>query len=339
MTMSSTNPNITIRKSSDTGRRWRDFALLAGLFVAATFGLLGLAAATGWEETLAQISKLSWVHIAALLGFSLINYGIRAFRWHIFTRRLKIGTGFWQDVRHFLGGFALIATPGRVGELVRMRWIRRETGRSFEKSAPLVLIDRASDLSSMAVILGIAAALSNTTLIGAVPVSILALIGAFVVTRPRLLLGIIDTGYRLARRWPRLFARARTSARALNNFSDPKFLGLTIVLGTVGWFAEAYAFYLVLGWMGSDISLATAAGIFVFSVMVGGLTGAPGGVGGTDAALVALLTLEGVPLHISLAATAIIRITTLWFAISIGLIVFPVAERYSKKAAHALENN
>jgi uncharacterized membrane protein YbhN (UPF0104 family) len=47
--------------------------------------------------------------------------------------------------------------------------------------------------------------------------------------------------------------------------------------------------------------------------------------------MIALLTLEGVPLAVSVPATAIIRLTTLWFAIALGLIAFPVAERANRK--------
>ena len=47
--------------------------------------------------------------------------------------------------------------------------------------------------------------------------------------------------------------------------------------------------------------------------------------------MIAILGMKGVPLEISLPATAIIRITTLWFAIGIGLAVFPFAERISLK--------
>ena len=39
----------------------------------------------------------------------------------------------------------------------------------------------------------------------------------------------------------------------------------------------------------------------------------------------------------SVPATALIRLTTLWFAILIGLVVFPFAERLSKKVQHDLE--
>ena len=78
--------------------------------------------------------------------------------------------------------------------------------------------------------------------------------------------------------------------------------------------------------------MAKAIAIFVFSTLAGGLTGAPGGVGGAEAAMVALLALEGIPLETSIPATALIRLTTLWFAILIGLVVFPIAEAKANAA-------
>ena len=55
--------------------------------------------------------------------------------------------------------------------------------------------------------------------------------------------------------------------------------------------------------------------------------------------MVALLLLDGVPVEIALPATLIIRVTTLWFAIGLGLAVFPLAERFSKTTTHDLEND
>ena len=60
---------------------------------------------------------------------------------------------------------------------------------------------------------------------------------------------------------------------------------------------------------------------------------------GAEAAMVGLLVLDGVPLEIALPATLVIRVTTLWFAILIGLVIFPIAEHSSKKAQDALETN
>ena len=139
------------------------------------------------------------------------------------------------------------------------------------------------------------------------------------------------------RRLPRLFVRVRRAAKSLEAFTSPSTLVAAGALGVVGWFAEGYAFHLLLVWMGAEIDLWLAVGIFIFATLAGGLTGAPGGLGGAEAAMVGLLARQGVPLEIAVPATLIIRVTTLWFAILIGVLVFPVAEKQSKKAEHALE--
>ncbi|MEM9974616.1 MAG: lysylphosphatidylglycerol synthase transmembrane domain-containing protein [Pseudomonadota bacterium] len=333
--MSGVNPFPQPPPRAEGGTTRRDILILAGLFALMVIGLIGLAAATGWEETRAEIAKLTALQITALLALSLVNYGFRGMRWHLFARKLGLPTRVLQDMRHFIGGFAMSATPGRVGELVRMRWIRRETGWAFERTAPLVLVDRAADLVAMALILAVAVALSAGGIAGAVPVVLIALAGAYVATHPPLLRGLATWLYRMLGHFPRLFARLRGASRSLGAFRGPMVITFAAILGIIGWIAEGYAFHLLLMWMGADIGFWMAVAIFVFSTLAGGLTGAPGGVGGAEAAMIALLTLEGVPLEVSIPATLIIRVTTLWFAIGLGLLVFPAAERISMKARHA----
>lgn len=329
--MSSTNrlPDT----GSATHRRWRDIALLAGLFGFVIAGLAGLALATGWEETIAQLSRLTFLQFVVLLGLSLMNYVFRGSRWHVMARKIGLPTTLAQDLRHFIGGFAMSVTPGRVGELIRMRWIKRETGWAVERTAPLVLMDRAGDLAAMAIILALGLSFGAGGIAFGLPVAIAALLVAFIATRPSLLAGAAGFAYRLTGFFPRLMVRVRRAAGSLSAFSDPKTVIITLALGLTGWIAEGYAFHLLLVWMGADIGFWMAATIFTFSTLAGGLTGAPGGVGGAEAAMVALLSMQGVPLETSLPATAIIRVTTLWFAIGLGLLVFPFAERHSLKQA------
>ncbi|MBM7068200.1 lysylphosphatidylglycerol synthase transmembrane domain-containing protein [Actibacterium sp. 188UL27-1] len=307
----------------------RDTLVLGGLLVLFLAGSVGLFLATGWEQTLRELGKLTALQVLGLLSLSMINYLSRGLRWHMFARCLGLPTSVWQDIRHFLGGFAMTVTPGRVGELVRLRWLRRETGWPFERTAPLVLVDRAADLAAMAAILGVALALSAGGMTGAVPVVIFAFAAAYIVTRPVLLARCVTLFYQVIGRWPRLFGRIRLAARSLHRFSHPGILGGAMALGLAGWLAEGWALYLLLMWMGVDIGFFTAVAIFVFSTLAGGLTGAPGGVGGAEVTMVALLGLQGIPLEVAAAATAVVRLTTLWFAIAIGLCVFPLAERIS----------
>lgn len=336
--MTSTPNPPRVPSAAASSRRWRDRALLLGLVALVAAGLAGLAAATGWEETWAALGSLGAADVAVLLGLSLVNYVFRSLRWHLFAGRLGLPTTFPLNMVHFLGGFAMSVTPGRVGELVRMRWLRRETGWSFERTAPLVLADRASDLGAMAILMAIALAFSATGVSGAAPVAMLALVAAIVATRPTLLRAVGDFGHRMTgRRFPRLFVRVRRASEALSAFSGPGVLLAAGALGVVGWMAEGYAFHYLLALMGADIGLWKAVGIFVFATLAGGLTGAPGGIGGAEAAMVALLAADGVPLDVAVPATLVIRVTTLWFAIGIGLLVFPLAEQHSKKAEDALE--
>lgn len=333
-----TNPLPPAPRDRRRRDRSRDRLLVAAFVVLFLAGFVGLATATGWEETLAELRRLSAGEIGFLLLLSAVNYLCRGLRWHLAARRLGLDVTPLQSLRHFLGGFAMSVTPGRVGELVRMRWIRRETGWPLERAAPLVLVDRAADLVAMALILAGALGLSSGAPAGAMAVVALALGLAWAVTHPGLAVRAVEAGYRMLRRLPRPFARARAAARSLARFQSGPLLAAAFALGLAGWLAEAWAFHLLLGWMGSPIGFWPAAGIFVFATLAGGLTGAPGGVGGAEAAMFALLVAAGVAAGPALAATAVIRLTTLWFAIGIGVAVFPLAERASKRGAHALEN-
>lgn len=321
------------RLAPDPARPGREQAVVFGLIALVGLGLWSLGTATGWAEIGAQLARLQPWQVAALLALSAGNYLLRSLRWHGLARRLGLPTGFAQNLRHYFGGFALSVTPGRLGELVRMRWLKRETGWAPERTAPLALMDRAGDLAVMALLLALGLTLAAGRITGAAPVVVLALGAAIVATRPRLLAALVTLFYRSFGRFPRLFARARGAARLLARFCHGPTLALVLGLGFLGWLAEGYAFHLLLGFLDAEIGLWKAVSIFVFATLAGGLTGAPGGLGGAEAAMVALLSLEGVPLETSVPATAVIRLTTLWFAIAIGLAVFPVAERAAVRAA------
>ena len=201
---------------------------MAGLFALMLFGLLGVAAATGWEETKAQLLKLSLWQVGVLLFLSLCNYLLRGARWHVYSGRLGLKLSPIANFRHFLGGFAMSVTPGRVGELIRMRWIRRETGWPFERTAPLVLADRAGDLAAMAMLLAASVTLSAAGINGAVPVVLITLGIAIVVTRPSLLTWGATQLYRALGFWPRVFARLRAAARSMKVLSHPIVLSIAL---------------------------------------------------------------------------------------------------------------
>jgi uncharacterized protein (TIRG00374 family) len=53
----------------------------------------------------------------------------------------------------------------------------------------------------------------------------------------------------------------------------------------------------------------------------------PGGLGSTEATMVGLLASQGVPVPTAIVATGLVRVTTLWFAVGLGLVALPFTLR------------
>jgi uncharacterized protein (TIRG00374 family) len=68
----------------------------------------------------------------------------------------------------------------------------------------------------------------------------------------------------------------------------------------------------------------TVAFIFGFSMLVGALPLFPGGIGGAEGTMIGLFALMGVPLGTAIAATAVIRMLTLGFAVVLGFLALPL---------------
>ncbi|MGR3756731.1 MAG: lysylphosphatidylglycerol synthase transmembrane domain-containing protein [Tranquillimonas sp.] len=303
---------------------------------------LGLALAVppgGWQALIGQVSRLERWQVAALLALSSLNLLLRGLRWHLFVRRLDLPLAPGRSLLHFLAGFALSVTPARAGELVRIRWIGRETGRRVERLAPLALADRAADLGAMGLLLAAGlAVLPGAAPAGAAGAAALALILALAAARPDAAAGLLGHLLRRAGLGPRLLVRMRRSLHALGRLRAPGTLGAAAALGLAGWFAEGLALYLLLVWMGAEIPLGPAIAIFVLSSLAGGATGAPGGLGGAEAAMVALLTVQGIAPDIALSATAVFRVATLGYAVALGALLLPVAEGRPAGGRDALED-
>ena len=314
----------------------RDLLLLILLIFLVIVGLSGLVMATGWREVWASLGAVSVMQIGALLGLTICNFTLRSLRWHMFARSLAIPVSLWINIRLYFAGLLMIATPARVGELVRLRWLGRESGQPLEVTSPMVVLDRASDLLAIGALLLLCLA-AGSGISGALPAAAFTLVVAFMVTRPLLFEALLKLVWRAVGRWPRLFVKARRAAKSLAVFSRPSVLVATLGLGGLGWFAEGVSFWLLLNWMGADIDLWAAVAIFALSMLTGGATGMPGGLGGAEMALVTLLSMQGVALEIAAPATALIRLTTLWFAIAIGFVISPVVEKASRKALDAVE--
>jgi uncharacterized protein (TIRG00374 family) len=95
-------------------------------------------------------------------------------------------------------------------------------------------------------------------------------------------------------------------------------------------------FYLILLGLGVPPSasvLTDAIFVLAVSTLVGSASTLPGGLGAAEASITALLLLTITSDHaLAAAATLLIRLATLWFGVTLGLIAWAVTPRLWKRA-------
>lgn len=318
--------------TSQTPRRLRrlEFTVIGAiaLFVLA---LAAASLAAGIDQVWAHLKKTPVTLIATMLALSAVNYGLRAWRWHWFSRGLGMTVPFGRNLLYFIAGFALSTTPGKTGEALRLWLIERCHGYGYQRTAPMFVGDRLSDMGAILLLcLGGASAFSGYTGIVAAAAGALVL-ASIPFLRPALPMWLVRASHALLRgRWPRLFAGLRIALRETARLFTLRLFGLGLLAALIGWCAEVWAFSLLLQALGTEVSLRQASFIFTFAMIAGTVSMLPGGLGGTEAAMIGLLSAVGVGFDTALVATAIVRLTTLWFATGLGFIALAWAMRLAR---------
>jgi conserved hypothetical protein len=222
----------------------------------------------------------------------------------------------WANLRIYLAGFALTTTPGKVGELLRSALLL-QWAVPLKKSVAAFFSERLSDLLAIVLLalLGLAYHPQGRAwiAIGAAGLAVALL----VLSNQRLLAWF----HRSVRGTGRISIALRQISETLieaSRCNTPALLGFATVSSVVAWGAEGLAFHIVLDRMGDPLPLALAVSIYATAMLAGALSFMPGGLGGAEAVMVALLVWQGMDTGTAVAATVIIRLTTLWFAVVIG---------------------
>jgi uncharacterized protein (TIRG00374 family) len=286
-----------------------------GVFVAmAGYGDFG--------DTVSEISDLPVRYIFAGLGLAMANYLLRYLRWALYLRVLKIGVPFGVSILVFLSGLAMSITPGKAGELVKCYLLNSKTGAPVGRSAPVVVMERLTDVISV-IILG----LTGFALLPTPVVVVLAV--ALVLAASALMLGVSRhtsrlTGLPILSRWSGLL---QDSHEGFKELATVRVMIAGVAIGAVAWFAEGLALWVILKGTGSDVALVRALPIYAAATLVGAVTALPGGIVGTEGSMLAFLQQSGVTKAAASASTVLIRLVTLWFAVAVGLLALLALRR------------
>lgn len=268
----------------------------------------------------------------ALVGFPVVillpvgllalgNYFLRYIKWHWFLKLLGHRIDPFPNFLVFLSGFALTVTPGKIGEFIKAYILKERFHVPYTASTAALLMERFTDVAAIILLSCLGLFLGYLKLSIAFAV-LLALTAFLFLLRNRAFVGWL-IGH-TAR-----FRPLRGFTEPLRTFYDDGWALLemgvflkSLVLSIFAWLLEGLGYVLVARGLGFHVSI--IAGVFIYSLalLAGGLTLFLGGLGATEGGMVGLGMVFGMTRSISGAATIIIRVMTLWFAVVIGWAVF-----------------
>jgi len=300
---------------------------------------------SGWGELAEAMAAYPWLWFPVLLALAFANYIFRYFKWHYYLGQLRIGLPRGQSLIIFLAGLVMTISPGKIGELLKAVLLKQVKGTPITVSAPIVIGERITDflalvLISLTGLLFFTVGAQNLWVLGIVVV----VLGLFIVAigNRRFSLGLIGLLEKLGP-----LARIGDKLRNLyeSTYLLMKFAPLSV--GTfwslLAWLCECLGFWIVLRSFTADPHLIAACFIYALGTIVGVVS--PGGLGVTEGSMIGLLqshTIMGdAVMHdkaAASAATLIIRLATLWFAVFVGAVVLLLFQGRFGDAARELES-
>jgi uncharacterized protein (TIRG00374 family) len=279
---------------------------------------LGFALWSGWNDVSGAVRRIGYAGICAALGLSLVNYALRFVRWQCYLAAMGHSVPWRPSLGIYLAGFALTATPGKAGEAIRGVLLKRWKVPMPDSFAAF-LSERLSDLLAV-VLLTLGGLALYPPARWPVAIGAAGILSVFALMLNRRFLEKAGQRIQGEGRWPRLLRHVLQTLLRTRHCHAPRLFAAAAMLSLFAWFAEAFAFYLVLHWMGQTVSLSWAVFIYAAAMLAGALSFLPGGLGGAEAVMAGMLILSGMPGAEAVAATVVTRAATLWFAVAIGAV-------------------
>ena len=273
-----------------------------------------------YQKISEKIINFQIEYLIPILSIVTISWIPLILMWHLLLKKNGINIPFRKNILIWLSGSAMSATPGQLGALIKAQLIKTLYDIPITKTAPLVLVEKFYILTGaiIAGIIGIIILEINFNLI-LFAIAVLFVIFFLIYYRP-----VFEYSLKKITKL-KFFSKYSDniidSYEILRNSTGPSIASICITLSISYWIIISFSVYLTLLAFGIETTtFLKTISIYTSSVIIGVITFIPGGIGITEGSLVGFFTLEGIDVSIALILSVVIRLTTLWYSVSIGFI-------------------
>jgi len=299
--------------------------LLGKLLLVVAIALLVYAAVMFFADFRAvgeSLRQLPLSSIALALTLASASFALRFLRWQRYLSVLDIRVDLLDSALIFICGLGMSITPGKAGELLKSVMLRQVAETPSERSLPILVAERITDATAL-LFLGSLALLPGWPGVLLVTGALAGGVG----------LGLLLSSHRLGTWFITQLSNLRWLAphrarlvqlhSALSLLCSPARLLEGFILSCAAWGVHSLVLWSLAGvFPGAKLDLVSAFMIDSLPALAGALVMLPGGLGLTEASMTGGLVALGhgaVTPAVAAAITIAVRVTTLWWAVALGL--------------------
>jgi uncharacterized protein (TIRG00374 family) len=303
------------RPTSDRALFGRAFVCVAVLIV------VYVGALAYFDQRSGVFGSMSAIGMAILpvAAISLIAFALRCARWSWLLRRLGSPVPPLPGGIAYLAGFALTASPAKLGELIRIRYFA-DLGVPAHRVIAALVFERASDivvLLALSIFLAEAAGFWLALAFALLTILAVLALMRFAQWWPALAGWLRRAGWRRIARLVRIISRGILAVRP---FFRPLTFVVSLAFGLAIYGLHAAGFVYLAYTMDLALPVNAAIGLYPLATLIGAASMLPGGIGTTEIAMVLLLRSFGVPLDVATVTALAMRLATTWLAIVLGFL-------------------
>jgi len=275
------------------------------------------------ENIIKNIFNVKIENYLIFIGFWSLGVVTRIFRWHIFMSSIKPEIPFRKNILYFLSGFAMLLSPGRMGEVIRSPIIKRDYGVSISKTSSIVFVERFYDLLAVITFIAIVLPFTQIDLIVLIfPLAIISIMVLLIINKKLFIK--LTKRLETVRIVQKIIPNVEESFETIFSLIKLRFfvVGMITTLSVV--IFETLAISSLLTSVNVNLNFQDVGVIFHTSNFLASISFIPAGFGVLEGGLSGLLILYNVPNDIALTIPILIRpVATVLFTI-IGVICLKI---------------
>ncbi len=272
------------------------------------------------EKTANHFSNIKFEIIPLVLGIQFLSLILRGIRQKKLLDEINVKLSYKENLKIYFAGISFIATPLGLGQVVKSQLIKELHGISRSKTLPVIILERFFDIFAITMLV-----IFTIIQFFSIQSAVIVLISLVIISIAYVILMKGNLGYItkkiskisfLKKILPsdEIYESLHTSLKFKKMISS---LGLSLVI----WSIDAVGVYLAFLSFNIDINFIQSIQYYLTSLVYGTISFLPGGVGLTEGSLIAQLMTNGFDFSFASSMTVFVRLTTIWFATILGLLV------------------